>query len=239
MKQVNRVKVCRLLITFLCVGMSQQSFSGAKDDPLLFMIDIDQLEQRKGDEEASALEAQAWLGYDLHKLWLKTELEHVEGNNESVETQLLYSRAMTPFWNVELGVRRDFKPEPERNWAVIGLHGLAPYYLEIDTAFFLGESGRSAFRFEVEYELMLSQRWVLVPEVELNFFGHNDKESGSGSGFSSSEVGLRLAYEIRREFLPYIGVHWEKKYGNTADFAEDEGEHSDDTQFVIGVSTWF
>ena len=237
------MKIIKKIVTPCVTGMSlllsPMVFSDAKDDPLLFMVNIDQLEKRNGDEDPVVLEAQAWAGYDLHKLWVKTEVERVDDKYEEVEWQLLYSRAISPFWNLELGVRNNSIPRPERNWSVIGLHGLAPYYFEIDSALFIGESGRSALRFEAEYELMLTQRWVLVPELELNFFGQTDEETEAGSGLANSELGLRLAYEIRREFAPYIGVNWEKKYGKTADFAEAEGESTDDTQVVIGVSVWF
>jgi copper resistance protein B len=167
------------------------------------------------------------------------EGERVDNENEGIELQLLYSKAISPFWNFQLGARRDFKPEPERNWGVIGFQGIAPYYVEIDTALFIGESGRTSLRVESEYEFMLTQRLVLIPEFELNIFGEDDQETGASSGLSNSEVGLRLAYEIRREFSPYIGVNWENKYGTTANFAEDEGGTTNDTQFVIGFSAWF
>lgn len=227
------------LLTMALLVTGQNVLAGAKDDPLLTMVNIDQLEKRNGDEDPFVFEAQAWIGYDLDKIWLKTEAERVEGENESVELQLLYSKAISPFWNLQVGARRDFKPEPERNWGVIGFQGLAPYYFEIDTALFIGESGRTALRFEAEYELMLTQRLVLIPEIELNFFGKTDEETETGSGLSNSELGLRLAYEIRREFAPYVGVNWENKYGATADFAKEEGESTNDTQLVIGVSAWF
>lgn len=228
------------LFTLCLLGVSQHTFAGAKDDPLLTMINIDQLEQRNGDEEDPfVFEGQAWVGYDLDKVWLKTEVERVDSENENVELQVLYSKAISPFWNIQVGARRDFKPDPERNWGVIGFQGVAPYYLEVDTALFIGESGRTALRVETEYELMLTQRLVLIPEIELNFFGKTDEETETGSGLSNSELGLRLAYEIRREFAPYIGINWERKYGTTADFAKRDGESTNDTQFVVGVSAWF
>lgn len=239
MRFITQYIVSTLGVFFAMFFSVQFASAAANDDPLLFMLEIDQLEVREGDEDPSVLEAQAWLGYDLHKLWIKTEVERVESDNEEVELQLLYSKAISAFWNLELGARRDFKPEPERNWAVIGFHGLSPYYLEIDTALFIGESGRTSLRFEAEYELMLTQRWVLIPELELNFFGKTDEATETGSGLSNSELGLRLAYEIRREFAPYVGVNWERKYGKTADFAKEEGESTNDTQFVIGVHAWF
>jgi copper resistance protein B len=238
MKKSSTLFTAGLLAAALMTS-GQSVFAGAKDDPLLFMVTIDQLETRSGDEDPNVLEAQAWLGYDLNKLWLKTEIERVDGTNESAELQLLYGRAISPFWDFQIGVKRDFDPQPERNWAVIGFQGLSPYYVEIDAALFIGESGRSAFRFEAEYEQMITQRVVFIPEIELNFFGQTDLETETGSGLASSEVGLRLAYEIRREFAPYIGVNWEAKHGETKRLAKQHGENTEDTQFVVGVKAWF
>lgn len=237
LKKMRLFNISVLTLALLATG--QNAVAAAKDDPLLTMVNIDQFEKRNGDEDPFVLEGQAWIGYDLDKIGLKFEGERVDSENESIELQLLYSKAISPFWNIQLGARRDFKPKPERNWGVIGFQGIAPYYFEIDTALFIGESGRTSLRVEVEYEFMLTQRLVLIPELELKFFGENDEETGVGSGLSNSEVGLRLAYEIRREFSPYIGVNWENKYGTTADYTKDEDESTNDTQFVIGFSAWF
>lgn len=210
------------------------------DDPLLGKVMLNQLEVREADgDNPLLLEGQAWLGKDLHKLWLKTELERVDHETEEAELQALYSRAISAYWDLQAGVRHDFQPTPERSWAVIGVHGLAPYFFEVDAALFVGESGRTALRLEAEYELMFTQRLVLSPEIEVNFYGQNDADTGAGSGLSDVELGLRLRYEIHREFAPYIGVSWTRKYGNSADFARAEGEDIDDTQFVMGIRAWF
>lgn len=226
-------------ILLIVAAASQVTFAATKDDPLLFMMTIDQLESRSGDEDPNVLEAEAWLGYDLNKLWVKAEIERVNNTNENAELQFLYSRAVSPFCDVQIGLRRDLDPVPERNWAVIGFQGLAPYYVDIDTAFFIGESGRTAFRFEAEYEQMITQRWVLISELEVNFFGENDVDIDIASGLSSSEFGLRLAYEIRREFAPYFGVNWEAIHGKTKQTALQHGENTEDTQFVFGFHAWF
>lgn len=242
---MRRVKIKKIrafaaaLITVALYSPCQNVLAGAKDDPLLSKVKIDQLEQRNGDEDPFVVEAQAWVGYDLDKIWLKTEAERVEGDNESVELQLLYSKAITAYWNLQLGARQDYEPTPKRNWAVVGFQGVAPYYIEIDTALFIGESGRASVRFKAEHELMLTQRLVLIPEIKLDFFGKTDEETETGSGLSKAEVGLRLAYEIKREFAPYIGVNWERKYGATARYSKDEGGSTNDTQFVIGLKAWF
>ena len=122
---------------------------------------------------------------------------------------------------------------------VFGFQGLLPYYFEVDTALFIGESGRSGLRLGVEYELLFTQKLILTPEIEVNFYGQNDKDLGIGSGLSDVEAGLRLRYEIRREFAPYIGVNWNKSFGNTASFARDDGKDTDDLQWVMGLRIWF
>lgn len=215
-------------------------FAAGEDDPLLASLAIDQLEYRDAAGDNPVVrEAQGWLGKDLNKLWFKTEGERVNGHSEEVEVQLLYGRAIAPYWDLQLGWRHDNLPRPTRDWAVITLQGLAPYWFETDASLFIGESGRTAIRLEAEYEIMLTQQWVLAPEIELNAHGHNDRERGIGSGLSDAEVGLRLRYEIRREFAPYIGVNWEKLFGDTADLAREEGEKTEQGQWVIGIRAWF
>jgi len=214
--------------------------AAGKDDPILAKVMIDQLEVRSTDgSDPWVLDAQAWIGQDLHKLWLKTEVERVDGETEEAEVQALYSRAIAPYWDFQIGWRHDFRPKPTRDWLALGLEGLAPYWFEVDAALFIGESGRIAARLEAEYEWMLTQRWVLSPELEVNLHTEDDEDVGVGSGLSDLELGLRLRYEIRREFAPYIGVNWTKKFGDTADFARDEGEDTDDIQIVAGVRVWF
>ncbi len=228
------------LIVSLLLGSASHVVAGVKDDPLLTKMLIDQLEVRDADDSnPRVLSGQGWVGKDLQKLWFKTEVERGDGDTEEAELQALYSQAIAPFWDVQVGLRQDFQPTPNRSWAVIGLQGLAPYFFEIDTALFIGESGRTALRLEAEYELLFTQRLILTPEIEVNFYGQNDADLGIGSGLSDVEAGLRLRYEIRRELAPYIGVNWSKSFGNTADFARDAGEDADDLQWVVGVRAWF
>lgn len=223
-----------------CTLLSSTAFAASKDDPVLAKVMIDQFEVRSTDgPDPWVLEAQGWIGQDLNKLWVKTEVEYVDGETEEAEIQALYSRAIAPYWDVQVGWRHVVRPKPNRDWLAIGFEGLAPYWFEIDAAAFIGESGQVGARLEAEYEWMFTQRWVLSPEMEVNLHSKNDEEAGTGSGLSDLELGLRLRYEIRREFAPYIGVNWTKKFGNTADFAHEAGEDTDDVQFVAGVRAWF
>lgn len=227
------------ILAMVCAGLAQGALGGGNDDPLLVMAEVDRLELRAGDGEPQRLEAEAWAGRDLQKLWLKTEVERADGSTEEAEVQLGWSRALAPFWDLRLGVRRDFEPEPGRGWAVVGVKGLAPYLFDVDAALFVGEGGRTGLRLEAEYELALTQRLMLVPELEVNVYGQNDEATGTGSGLSSVELGVRLRYEIRRELAPYIGVSWQRRFGNTADFARDVGEVVDSAQLLIGLHAWF
>jgi copper resistance protein B len=214
--------------------------AAAADDPLLTKVVIDQFEQDVSHgENAQSWSAQAWLGHDLYKFWLTTEGERSDNQTTDAQVELLYSRAFAPYWDWKVGVRKDFKPTPSTERAVLGVQGLAPYYFEIDAEIYLGKDGNTAFTFEAEYELMLTQRLVLSPEIEVNLYGQNDPEIGSGSGLSQVEAGLRLRYEIIREFAPYVGLTWSKKYGKTADYAALEGESSTEKQVVVGFRAWF
>ncbi len=217
-----------------------QAEAGGKDDPFLTMITIDQLEKRDANSSKPfAWEVQGWAGYDLDKFVFKTEGERADGETEKAELQLLYSKAIDPYWDIQFGIRHDFYPKPTQDWAAMALQGVAPYYFETDASLFIGEDGQTALRLESEYEMMLTQQWVLSPEIELNIHGKNDEEREVGSGLSNIEAGLRLRYEVKREFAPYIGIHWEKKFGQTADYAREEDEDTSDALFVIGIRAWF
>jgi copper resistance protein B len=231
----------KIITMMMALSTTGTAFAaGMEDDPLLGKVMIDQLEVRASDGDNPVVwEVDAWVGKDLNKIWFKTEGERVSGDTEEAELQLLYSRAISPFWDIQAGWRRDIKPQPERDWFAIGVKGLAPYLFEVDATLFFRESDQIGARLQAEYEYMLTQKWVLSPEVELNFHTEDDEVTGTGSGLSDAELGLRLRYEMRREFAPYIGVNWWSKYGNTADFAEAEGEETDDVQFVAGIRAWF
>ncbi len=224
----------------LSLACSAQVHAHGDDDPLLVHVMIDQLEWRAADEsDPYVLEAQGWVGRDINKLWIKTDVEQTSGGTEDAEIQALYSRAIAPFWDVQVGLRHDLEPEPDRDWGVLGIQGLAPYYFDVNAALFVGHSGDTAARVSAEYEWLFTQRLVLSPEITLNFYGQDDARREIGSGLSDAEAGLRLRYEIRREFAPYIGINWTRSFGDTADFAREHGDATSDVQWVVGIRAWF
>lgn len=184
-------------------------------------------------------EGTAWVGGDLNKLWLRTEGERVDGHTESADLEVLYGRAIAPWWDLVAGVRHDFKPGASQDFLAVGVQGLAPYKFEVAATAYLGQSGQTAATVEVEYETLLTNRLILQPVVEAEFHGKNDALRGIGSGLSTVEAGLRLRYEITRKFAPYIGVVHERAFGRTADFRREAGEGASETRFVAGVRLWF
>jgi copper resistance protein B len=230
----------KLFMAVALLGTATIASAMKEDDPLLMMFKLDQLELRNGHEDPLVAEGYLWVGRDLNKLWFNFDIERVEGEIEELGTQLLYSHAVAPYWDLQLGWGRDHKPSEEtRDWLVVGLNGVAPYMFEVNAQLMAGEDGRSAASLSAEYELMFTQKLVLIPEAEMMFYGKDDDALGIGSGLSSASLGVRLAYELRREFAPYVGVHWGRKFGGTADHARDEGEPVSDTQFVAGIRAWF
>ncbi|MCM2461501.1 copper resistance protein B [Pseudomonas sp. CG7] len=201
---------------------------------------IDQLEWQDADD-GSALnwDASGWIGGAIDRLWLRSEGERLNGKTEKAELQALWGHAISPWWDVVAGVRQDFKPGDSQTWAAFGVQGMALYNFEAEATAFIGEGGQSAARLEGDYDILLTNRLILQPTAEANFYGKNDPARGVGSGLSDTELGVRLRYEIRREFAPYIGVTWNRVYGNTADYVREEGEDRSEARLVLGLRLWF
>lgn len=213
--------------------MSDASMSDAMemhDDANFGLVKIDQLERTKGDDFSTAWEAEAWYGGDFDKVWLRTEGTHAARDDARVE--LFWDHAFASYWDWQLGARRDFGDGPDRNWAAFGVQGLAPYWFEIEATAYVDDQGRTAARLRAEYELLFTQRLILQPEVELNLYGKNDPQRTVRAGLSDADIGLRLRYEIRREFAPYVGVVWKHR------FAEAIGDKTD-AEIVAGLRFWF
>jgi copper resistance protein B len=191
-------------------------------------------------EESYAWEADFFYGEPLDRLWIKTEGEGgFDGDLEHGEVQALWGHAISPFFDLQAGLRYDFAPDPERAHLVLGVQGTAPHWIEIEAAAFLSDEGELTARIEAEYDLRITQRLILQPLVELELSAQDIPEHGIGAGLSTSEAGLRLRYEIVPEFAPYIGVEWEQAYGQTADFREAAGHDAGGVRFLAGLRIWF
>ena len=212
-----------------------------EEPPILGMLLIDRLEHRwQNGENSVDWDVQGWIGGDTNKVWFNAEgSKPIEGGVEEAEFQLLYSRMTSEFWDAQIGIRQDVRPQPQTTYGVIGFQGLAPYFFDVTAQLFVSEDGNFSARLEAEYDLLITQKLILQPAAEVNVSAQRVRELDVGEGFNDVELGLRLRYEIVREFAPYIGVHWERKLGETADIARDQGENASDVSFVTGVRFWF
>lgn len=211
----------------------------ADREPFLFLL-LDRLEYRaQKDADAQFWDAQAWFGGDYNKLWLKSEGQRsVGGRTEEADLQVLYAWRIAPFWHLQGGLRNEVRPGPTQNYGVLALQGIAPYWFAVEaSAFFRG--GTVSGRLEAEYDQLLTQRLILQPRIDSNFSTSADPARGVGSGINDVELSLRLRYEIKREFAPYVGVTWSRKLGDTADIVRSRGEDVRATAVVFGLRAWF
>jgi len=228
-------KIQKKLLTLLtALTLGQTLHAAGADDPLLTMLIMDKLEILNNDENTRAWEGSFYIGYDIDKLYVYSNGEATSDGLEFSQNELVYSRATAPFWDIQAGVAYDKYANASRTWGEIAIAGLAPYYFETRAALLLNNEGNVGLRLDFEYEALLTQKLILTPSLEAEFYSKDDPELQLGSGLSSLEAGLRLRYEIVREFAPYIGVTWDRNFGNTYDY-----NPVNETDLLVGVRFWF
>ena len=223
-------------------SMQESMQSSMNDNRILGHLLFNQLEGRtNGPDNEFRWDGEGWIGTDMNKLWVKSEgfVEH--GKAKDGITEALYDRPI-PFlryFDAQAGVRYDLDSNPGRTWGAIGIEGLAPNFFEFAPTFYFSNGGRIAGRVVGSYDLLLTNRLILQPEIEMNFYSKGEPSRGIGSGLSELDAGLRLRYEISRKFAPYIGVAYNGKFGETADFTRAEGGFVNDVRFVFGIRVWY
>jgi copper resistance protein B len=211
------------------------------DQPVLAHILFNELEGRFGGSNTEfRWEGQGWVGSDYDKLWIKSE-GTLQGNGtlDDGQHQFLYSRAITTFFDLQGGLRSDIDSRPTRNWAALGIQGLAPLFFDLELTGYVSSQGHLAAKLEASYDLLLTQRLILQPQIEVNLYSKADPVRMVGAGFSDIDTGLRLRYEFDRKFAPYIGVVYAGKFGQSADFARRAGESAGGVRFAVGLRVWF
>lgn len=210
------------------------------DNAVHSFVLLDQLEWRAGEgNQGVNVDGRGWIGRDRDRVWFRAEGDREGDRTGAAQAHLLYGRQVSRWWDIVVGIRQDVRPGPAQTWTAVGVQGLAPYWFEIEATVYVGASGRTHARFEVEYDLLLTNRLILQPLLEVEVFGKSDPERGIGAGLSTTESGLRLRYEVRRELAPYLGVTWDRTWGKTADFAETTGGEVRGARFVTGLRLWF
>ncbi len=200
----------------------------------------DRLEYADGDHGAGLdWEGLGWIGGDIQRLWLRTEGESAGDRVGRGDFEVLYGRGVRAWWDVLAGVRQDFGEGPSRTWAAFGVQGVAPYRFEVSATAYVGEGGRSAARLEAHYDMLFTNRLILQWRTEANLSGKADRELAIGPGLGTFEAGIRLRYEMMRQFAPYAGLAFSRAFGNTADLRRQAGEAVNETKFVAGLRLWF
>jgi copper resistance protein B len=213
---------------------------GAGDNAIHSYLLLDRLEAWDADPGTGlAWEGKGWIGTDLDRLWLRSEGERSDGRTEAADMEAFYGHSVSTWWDVLVGMRQDFRPGDARTLAAIGIQGLAPQRFELGATAYFGSGSQTAARLTAEYTLLFTNRLVLQPLLEANLYGKDDAERGIGSGLATLEGGLRLRYEVTRQFAPYVGLVHERAFGDTADLRHAAGEHAGDTRLVVGLRTWF
>jgi copper resistance protein B len=223
-----------LLSLLLGIGFTQTIYADMEDDPLVTMFMMDRFELLNNSENTHIWEGSFRIGYDIHKLYLYSAGEATSEGLESSQNELVYSRAIAPFWDIQAGLFYNKNTDASRTWGEVAIAGLAPYYFETRAALLFNTKGNIGLRLDAEYEALITQKLILTPSLEADFYTKDDTKMGLGSGLSSIEAGLRLRYEFVREFAPYVGVTWERTFGNTHNYTP-----VNETNLVVGVRFWF
>ncbi len=210
-------------------------------EPLVWGVQVEQLEYRLGeDEDMLAWDFDAVVGTDELKFVWRSEAEYGLDSDafETLENQARLATPISTFFDAVGGVMVSTPDGPDRVYGVIGVHGLAPQWFEVDADLFV--SDKPLARFEADYEALITNRVILTPSVEITLPLADDVGAGWGAWGPKLEVGARLSYDlVDRMLSPYVGVHYEATFGDTADIRRDEGEDRDAVYFVAGARIMF
>jgi copper resistance protein B len=220
--------------------MESNAMPPVEDNRIFGHVLFDQLEGRFGGNVDFRWDGQGWIGTDYDKFWVKSEgFRRFDGKVDDGRHEFLYDRAITTYFDLQAGLRSDIDSRPSRHWGAVGIQGLAPLFFDVEATAYVSDQGHIAGRLKASYDLLITQRLILQPEAELNLYSKSDPARLIGAGFSDIDTGLRLRYEFDRKFAPYIGIAYENKFGQTANFARRAGESTNGVRFLLGVRAWF
>lgn len=215
------------------------------DDRVRVFARAERLEWRaRNGDDAWLLDGDVWAGNDRAKVWLKAAAQQSPGADagdgwHEAELQLLYSRMVSPFWDVQAGVRDDFRPHPSRAHAVLGVQGVAPLDIDVEAALFLSDEADLSARVEAAWDLLLTQRLIATPRVEANAAAWGVDDLPIARGLNDLGLELRLRYEVIREVAPYVGVSYVRRTGPTAGRVRAAGGDAVERAAVFGVRLWY
>ena len=203
---------------------------------------FNQLEGRtNGTESEFRWDGEGWIGTDRNRLWIKSEGTVRDGKMTDGDHELLYDRPIPRlrYLDAQVGIREDLDSATNRTWGAVGIEGLAPNIFQIEPTFYFREDGHVAGKITTSYDLKITQRLIAQPELEVNFYSKADVARGLGTGLTDLDTGIRVRYEVRRKFAPYIGFAYTDQYGSTAAYSRRAGEAVSNPRFIFGVRAWY
>ena len=211
---------------------------GGHDAQIFYVVRGEADWSRSDGSNLYTWDSSGWVGGDVHKAWLRSEGEVHGGEVEEAELWGLYSRNVATFWDLQAGVRHDFEPG-DVTYAALGVEGLAPYFFETGAHLFVSEDGDVSARIEQSFDLLITQRLVAEPHLEVNLYAQDVPELDVGAGIADIEAGLQLRYEIVRKLAPYVDVNYVRALGETADLVRARGGDADELTVRLGLRVWF
>jgi len=221
-------------ITLLCVGLTVSSFAGGSDDPLYAKVTMESIEIQDNKAKSLKWDGNIWVGYDINKIYLYSEGTNPKNSSSESENQLVLSHAISPNMDIQVGIGYDITPDSHQTWGVLALDGTIPYAIGTRSSLLLGEDGNIGLRIVAEYEALLTQKLILTPSISTALYSKDTPKIEIGKGFSNLTIGLKLRYDITKQFSPYVGFEWSKNYGNTYDFSP-----VDEVYATAGFKFWF
>lgn len=214
-----------------------------EDRTIFWHVLFNQLEGRtNGPDTEWRWDGEGWAGTDYHRLWVKSEgYADEQGQVKDGIHEVLYAQPISflRYFDWQAGLRYDWDSSRGRLWGAAGIEGLAPGFFETEATLYVRDAGHVAGRVNGSYDLLLTNRLIAQPQIELNFYSKNDRARGVGSGLAELDTGLRLRYEFSRKFAPYIGVAYDGTFGDTATFVRREGGIVNDVRFLFGLRVWY
>lgn len=195
-------------------------------------------------EGALKSEIETRIGTDENKIFIKIHTDKAESHDAHFDAKVLYSRMISDFWDVQAGVRyrsqkveldHHVKDSEEQLDAVIGLHGMAPYFFETDAYFYAGEDHYSGLSLETERDLLLTQKLIFKPYLDLDVVFSDDSKYAKKSGLSSLITGIETRYEISKKVMPYLDIAYEYSKGNDETAWQVESDSEKGWRYGAGV----
>ena len=162
------------------------------------------------------------IGTDENKIFIKAHINKSESVDAEYDVKALYSRNISDFWDAQSGLRYRYEKTAleqghndteEQLDAVFGLHGMAQYFFETDAYLYLGQDDYVALSLETERDVLVTQKLILKPYLEMDVVVNDDSKYAQKAGLGHASFGLETRYEKNKKVMPYLDIAYEYSKG--------------------------